>query len=185
MKPALIALVLLECCLSESAEPPTTLRGGGSSSSFTFNLLPPVAPQDERIDLHRKEVYLHEDQTYEMTLTQEKTILTPKGLLSDQTLSSPPYFPGEAEVQLVEAYTLQPDGKRIDVPQENLFTTTSPADPAAPGFVTSLQLYVAFPHLKIGSKLHVKWLFKQITPPPFKFADTLSKEDRSFVNLIL
>ncbi len=174
MKPIFIALVLLECCLSESAEPPTTLRGGGASSSFTFNLLPPVAPQDERIDLHREEVYLHEDQTYEMTLTQEKTILTPKGLLSDQTLSSPSYFPGEAEVQLVEAYTLQPSGKRIDVPKENLFTTTSPADPAAPGFVTSLQLHVAFPHLKIGSKLHVKWLFKQITPPPFKFADTLS-----------
>ena len=139
-----------------------------------LKLQPLKSPQDIRVDLQREEVFIHADQTYESLLTHEKTLLTTRGLLNNQTLDSPSYFPGHTSVELVEAYTLQPDGTKIDVPAANLFTTTSPADPSAPGFVTSLQQHVAFPQLKIGSTLHVKWRYKQLDAPLFNFADVIS-----------
>lgn len=152
----------------------TTAYATHPISHEMLELQPLEAPQDIRIDLQRKEVIVHPDQTYDMWLTYEQTLLTTRGLLNHQTLDSPSYFPGHTSVELVEAYTLQPDGSKIEVPAANLFITTSPADPAAPGFITSLQQHVAFPHLKLGSTLHVKWHYKQQEAPLFNFADVIS-----------
>lgn len=161
----------LSCAHAETPSPSTQPP---SKTAPDLKLQPLKPPQDIRVDLQREEVVIHEDQTYESLLTHEKTLLTTLGLLTHQTVDSPSYFPGHTSVELVEAYTLQPDGTKIHVPKDNLFTTTSPADPSAPGFVTSLQQHVAFPHLKIGSTLHVKWLYKQLDAPLFNFADAIS-----------
>ena len=144
------------------------------SPLFSSHLKPLTAPKDFRLDLQREEVFIHPDNTYEMILTYERTILTENGLLNHQTMASPSYFPSSNQVEALEAYTLQPDGTKIDVPKDNIFTLNAPADPSAPGFVTALEQHVAFPHVKIGSTLHVKWRYLQTKPPMFPFADVMS-----------
>jgi hypothetical protein len=150
---------------------PLHLLEAESGSNFGLSLSP---VQDTRIDLQREEVYINDDHTYVMTLTQEVTLLTHNGLLNNQSMASPEYYPGFTEVKLLEAYLIQPDGTKVDVPPANIFTTTSPVNPAVPGFDTALIQSVAFPQLMIGSKLHVKWEYKQVKAPDFKFADIVS-----------
>lgn len=139
-------------------------------TSLNFSFAP---KQDVRIDLQREEVFLYPNQTYDLTWTEEITLLTQNGLLNNQTMSSPSYFPKQSSVELLEAYVTHPDGTKIAVPPENVYTTTSPSDPLAPGFDTALIQSIAFPQLMIGSKLHVKWKYRQIEIPDFPFADVI------------
>lgn len=146
--------------------------GGGCATTTQ------ATPQDIRYDLVREEVYLNEDQTYTLTYTQEITLLTPASLTKNQSTTSPSYYPKYQSVKLLEAYIIHPDGTKVIVPAENVFTTSVPADPNAPGFDVGLQQSIAFPQIKLGSKLHVRWEYKQLTPPVFNFADVSSPSDK-------
>ncbi|MBM3183722.1 MAG: DUF3857 domain-containing protein, partial [Chlamydiae bacterium] len=130
--------------------------------------------KDIRLDLLDQDITLNEDQTYTMIITQDFTYLTVQGVLQNQTIQSPSFYPKEQSVTLLEATITYPNGQVLQIPKTNVFTTTSPADPMAPGIITSLIQTVAPPKPSIGSKVHLKWKYNQLTPPGFPFANVTS-----------
>lgn len=142
-----------------------------SQQSHHYNLSNDLSQQNLRIDLSRTETYLNEDQTYTQTITQKIRLLTPAAILSNQSLSSPEYYPGYQKVTLVKAYVVEPDGTQVNVPASNVFTTTVPADPDAPGFDTGLIQSVAFPQLRVGCELVIEWQYQQLVKPAYNYAD--------------
>ncbi len=176
---AVALLVVAPCCVSYTVFSQTASLGlfGSSARKVRSNLTTAVQPyttQQVRVDLYRDETYLNEDQTYTQTITEAVTLLTPNAIMSNQSMMSPSYYLGYQTVKLLEAYVQQPDGTKIQVPPANVFTTTVPADPNAPGFDTGLVQSVAFPQLKKGSKTYVRWEYKQLKPPSYRYANVSS-----------
>lgn len=56
-------------------------------------------------------------------------------------------------VKILSAYTLQPDGKKIQVPKESIKTTDDPLSEGAPMFSDSKHRVIIFPNVKVGSRL--------------------------------
>lgn len=131
---------------------------------FSFSLF--SAPVNVRVDSEEINYTLHKDKTYEETQTQSETLLTQQGIDDRQKISQT-YFPDTETLTVENAYVLQPDGTKVEVPKANIFTRPSLATESAPGFTNSLTTTVVFPQLKIGSKIFVKWILKEIKPSPF------------------
>ena len=56
-------------------------------------------------------------------------------------------------VKILAAYTLQPDGKRFQVPKDAIKTTEDPLSQGAPMFSDSKHRVIIFPNVKVGSRL--------------------------------
>ena len=175
---AVALFVLAPCCVSSTVWSQTLIAGrdmrlGAVGSNLTTAVQANTTPQ-VRVDLYRDETYLNEDQTYTQTITEVVTLLTPNAIMANQSMMSPTYYLGYQTVKLLEAYVQQPDGTKIQVPPANVFTTNAPSDPNAPGFDTALVQSVAFPQLKKGSQTYVRWEYKQLKPPSFRYANVSS-----------
>ncbi len=175
---AVALAVLAPCCVSSTAwSGPFAMSTYVPQALLRSNLTTAVQTnptQEVRVDLYRDETYLNEDQTYTQTITEVVTLLTPNAIFSNQSMMSPTYYLGYQTVKLLEAYVQQPDGTKIQVPPANVFTTNAPADPNAPGFDTALVQSVAFPQLKKGSKTYVRWEYKQLKSPDYRYANVSS-----------
>jgi Domain of Unknown Function with PDB structure (DUF3857)/Transglutaminase-like superfamily/Domain of Unknown Function with PDB structure (DUF3858) len=133
---------------------------------------PPYARADHtvhaRVDRDIAVYDVHPDLTWVETNTLDMTLYTPRGIHANDR-SAWTYYPDKQSLDLVAAWVDQPDGTRIVVPSDGIFTRPSAASQNAPGFVNSLTTTVLFPQLRPGSRIHVEWRLTQKTPGTFGF----------------
>lgn len=68
------------------------------------------------------------------------------------------------DVQILDAYTLQPDGKKIRVDKDAIRTTGSFSGSGAPVFSETKHKVIVYPNLKVGSMLYLKMRSVQRIP---------------------
>jgi hypothetical protein len=113
---------------------------------------------------HLNDVYqVNRDLTYTRTETADITLLTVRAARrldrSERT-----FYPNKQTLEVVEAWVDEPDGTRVPVAKESIFTRPSTASRSAPGFVDSLTTTVLFPRLRPGAHTHIVWRFNQKVP---------------------
>lgn len=116
-----------------------------------------------RRDLWDDRYVLAADQSYVETLTSEITLLTPLGIRQHDRAAIT-FYPKTQKLEVLEAWVDQPDGTRLDVPEQGRFTRPSAAAQGAPGFTGGETTTVMFPRLQPGSRTHIVWRLTQITP---------------------
>jgi hypothetical protein len=72
-----------------------------------------------------------------------------------------PYNSKKEKVQIIEAYTLQADGKKIPLPQSNIRTTD---EASGNKFSENKHKVLIYPEVKIGSRLYLKFRNIEYTP---------------------
>jgi len=119
-----------------------------------------------RTDLLQETWQLHPDKTYDVEIVNKKTALTPLGvdMLANEQMG---FFPDKERVQLIESYIIQPDGKRIQLPANSVYTRPSPLSITASGFTNSMITTVIFPKLQPGSQRVTHWKLTRFKPDPF------------------
>jgi hypothetical protein len=75
------------------------------------------------------------------------------------------FHPTSQSLALVEAWVTQPDGTRVTVRPDAVFTRPSEAAQDAPGFTAAETTTVVFPQLHPGSRTHVTWRLTQRSTP--------------------
>jgi transglutaminase-like putative cysteine protease len=121
-----------------------------------------------RLDLSASTFEVHDDLTYVETTEIDYTLLTPRGL-NEHERSQQTFYPDSQSLDIMEAWVTEPDGTRVPVTAENMFTRPSAASEEAPGFVGSMTTTVLFPRLREGSQTHIKYRLTQKTPPLLGF----------------
>jgi hypothetical protein len=117
-----------------------------------------------RVDSYEINYRVNADLSYTAVSARDDTLLTERGLeLRDRAVFT--FHPDTQAVDVLEAWTTEPDGERVPVTAENIFTRPSAATEQAPGFTTTETTTVLFPRLREGAHVHVKWHFSQRTPP--------------------
>jgi transglutaminase-like putative cysteine protease len=104
------------------------------------------------------------DLTYTEDFSQDWTMLTDRGV-AQNSRDAVTFHPTSQALKLVEAWVTQPDGSRLTVAADAVFTRPSAAAQDAPGFTASETMTVVFPQLHPGSRTHVAWRLTQKTPP--------------------
>jgi transglutaminase-like putative cysteine protease len=116
-----------------------------------------------RIDSYEIDYRVAADLTYTAVSVRDDTLLTARGLeLRDRAAFT--FHPDTQSVDVVEAWTTEPDGERVPVTPDNIFTRPSAASEQAPGFTSTQTTTVLFPRLREGARVHVKWRFTQRVP---------------------
>jgi transglutaminase-like putative cysteine protease len=165
----------------------TVLNGGIAPARITQLAPPPnrrldslpQTQQDDsvvshvRVDSEDYSYQVNPDYTYTNTISQRITVLTTGGIqAASRTAWS--YYPDSQGLELAEAYVIQPDGSKVAVAPDNIFTRPSPEAQDAPGFTNSMTTTVVFPQLQVGSQTFVSWKFTQKTPSVIGFSDFFS-----------
>jgi len=119
--------------------------------------------QNIRYESYQSHYDINPDYTYQRSFSSQVRLLTPSSLKSWQRASQS-FYPNSQSVELIEAYVIQPDGRRVEVTEENIFTRPSRESQSAPGFSSSMTTTVVFPQLEVGSQIYSAWRFKQETP---------------------
>ncbi len=119
-----------------------------------------------RTDLLQETWRLHPDKTYEVEIIKIQTPLTPLGVdtLANEQMA---FFPDKERLQLVESYIIQPNGARIPLPQNSIYTRPSPLSITASGFTNSMITTVIFPKLQLGCQRVTHWKLTRFKPDPF------------------
>ncbi len=99
---------------------------------------------------------VNKDGTYTVISEKEFMIKTEDGVKTegDRSISYKSTF---ENVTVLEAYTLQPDGKKIKVPKNAIRTTDDAISDGAPMFSDTKHKVIVFPDVKIGSRLYYKY----------------------------
>ncbi len=90
-------------------------------------------------------------------------IETQAGIESDSQ-SDIEYNSKNETVQIIEAYTLQADGKKIQVPKEGIRTIGDSVTNGAPKFSETKHKVLIYPDVKVGSRLYIKYRNVEHTP---------------------
>ncbi len=119
-----------------------------------------------RTDLLQETWQLHPDKTYDVNIIDKKTALTPLGvdMLANEQMV---FFPDKERIQLVESYVILPDGKRIPLPANSVYTRPSPISITSSGFTNSMVTSVIFPKLQPGSQRVTHWKLTRFKADPF------------------
>ena len=121
-------------------------------------------PQHLRLDHFSRAYVVNADLTYVETMTQDTTLLSRRGIDAGER-EAEAFYPKSQSLELVEAWVDQPDGTRLTIGPDSVFTRPSAESQSAPGFSESQTTTVLFPQLKEGSKTHVVWKLTQKTKP--------------------
>ena len=106
---------------------------------------------------------VNRDAKVEQTIESIVQIETQKGVEEEGQQSI--IFNSKLEnVQLVDAYTLQPDGKKIKVAPSGIKIKDDDSSEGAPMFTETKRFIVIYPEVKVGSKLYYKFKSLQHTP---------------------
>ena len=127
--------------------------------------------ENVRIDNYENKYLINSDYTYTLFKTQKTTLLTQQGVENSQR-DYLDYSPDTQSLELVEAYVVQPNGEKIKVTDENIFTRSSPE--YVPGFNNNLRMTVVFSRLMVGSQTFVRWKLIQEKPSIVGFTHTES-----------
>lgn len=144
----------------------TALWGVAVWALFAGNTL--AAMPDGIHRLQRNDYLVAADLTYVETQTSE-IVLADEHLLAANSTAAFTFDPAAATLEVLEAWVLQPDGQRLDVPPENIFTRPSAAARNTPGFVASQTTTIEFPQPRLGSVVHCTWRHTVSKPAVFGF----------------
>ncbi len=100
-------------------------------------------------------VTVHSDGTYEEINEGVTLIETKKGVNSSSTLDLE-FNPAMEKTEIIEAYTLTPEGKRINVSKDKIRVRDDPIDGGADMFTGAKHKVLIFPDIAIGSRICYK-----------------------------
>lgn len=131
-----------------------------------------------RFHVKQDKIILNQDLTSTRLLHREIDVLTPEGI-EVATKISHDYNPKWRTFTIKEAFVLQPDGTKVSLSDQDIFTRPSAESQNAPGFSNNLTTTLLFPKVMVGSRLvftleeQVKeygpWGFYYTSSPDFFF----------------
>ena len=139
-----------------------TQHAPGTEGQTSATSVKPI-PEHIRVDRYENSYQLKADYTYTETVFQQQTLLTLYGVETGQRATFD-YYPDSQSLVLLEAYVIQPDGRRLNVPKDGIFTRPTAESEEAPGFTSSMRTTIVFPQLRVGSQTVVKWKLVQTKP---------------------
>jgi Domain of Unknown Function with PDB structure (DUF3857)/Transglutaminase-like superfamily/Domain of Unknown Function with PDB structure (DUF3858) len=135
-------------------------------STHAFAAPPPEV--HARMDDERVDYVVNADRTYVETDVRDDTLLTARGLqLRDRAVAT--FYPETQSLDVVEAWTTEPDGEHVNVTPDNIFTRPSEESQDAPGFSDSQTTTVLFPRLREGARTHIVWRLTERKPSVMGF----------------
>lgn len=165
----LLSSVLLLClagCLVGVRVGPVGVGGGVRGGAA--EQLAELSLAGIRVDEHLVALSIDEELTYRGTSELRQTLLSPAGVIAGQQVEMT-YQPQSGRLELVEAYVLKPDGRRVEVLEDSVFTRPSVSSQQAPAFVSTITTTVLFPQLTVGCQTYVKWRFEDRAIPLLGF----------------
>ncbi len=90
------------------------------------------------------------------------------------------HFDSRETLDVIEAYTETPDGRKIPVPADKILTRESPVTASAPMFADLKVTTVIFPDVQVHSKLHYRTrrtVKEPLFPGYFDFSDSITPHD--------
>ncbi|WP_348928721.1 DUF3857 and transglutaminase domain-containing protein [Aquabacter sp. CN5-332] len=134
-----------------------------------------AATTDGRADIpaglnrfQRSEYIVAQDKTFVEVQTLENRV-GGAGDMAPLSKASFTFDPSDETLIVLEAWVLHPDGTKVEVPANHIFTRPSAAAQASPGFVGTQTTTIEFPALQNGSIVHTKFKHTAIEPDVFGF----------------
>lgn len=122
-----------------------------------------IAQQPVRLERHRVEIDLRPGGEFVQVTERQVRIQTQAGLRSaGQMVFS--YSESLQRFELLEAYTLKPDGRRVPVPKEAVFHRDLPVSAGAPIFADEKLVILVFPEVAVGDRLRAVVRHAQLRP---------------------
>lgn len=122
----------------------------------------PVQP-DIKFERYTSNYDVNADGTFTGTIEVLKRLNT-KAAVDNASPLRISYNADLQKVEILEAYVLKPDGKRVDVPATSIKSELSPEAVAAPEFTSFKLQSVTYPELKPGSAVYFKFRLTQVKP---------------------
>jgi len=158
----------------------SSLADGCGSAMFKLNLaivvsvmisvplhakmLASTQPDAPVVVLHDFDTYrIKPDDRYTYTVDVTKQVKTAKGI-QEAAQWQISYSDSLQTIDVLEAYTETPDGKKIPVAKDKILTQESPVSANAPMFSDYKIKVIVFPQVEVGSKLHYRYVRTQKTP---------------------
>ena len=113
-----------------------------------------------------RNIHINDDYSYTDTVENLNKINTPYGieLLSEYQIA---YKAGLESVEVLEAYSILPDGKRINVAKDKIFTETDSSENDSRIHNDRKQTVIVYPKLIVGGKTYVRYI-KRVKAQVFK-----------------
>jgi len=102
-----------------------------------------------------KTITVHADGTNEVLDEALDKVETEKGIKS-ASQADLSYIKGMQKIQIVEAYTIKPDGRKVKVTKENIRERDDPTSNGADIFSDTKHKIILYPEVSVGSKLYSK-----------------------------
>jgi transglutaminase-like putative cysteine protease len=135
-----------------------------TSMPLHAQLLSSAAPETPVVLLHASDFYrIETDGRFTDTVDVVKQIKTAKGI-QESAQKQIAYSDSLQAIDVLEAYTETPDGKKIPVAKDKILTQESPVSANAPMFSDYKIKVIVFPQVEVGSKLHYRYVRTQKTP---------------------
>lgn len=119
-----------------------------------------VVASDITLEKSTRNIAIERDGTYVVASTMLAKLNTEAGAKALGQIPVP-FSESLQELEILEAYTLKPDGTRIDVKKEAIFTQASPVAVSAPMFNDIKMRIVVFPEPVAGGKIFLAVRIKQ------------------------
>jgi transglutaminase-like putative cysteine protease len=135
-----------------------------SSTPSNAQVLANAAEDTPVVVLHDSDAYrIESDGRFTDTVDVVKLVKTAKGI-KEAAQKQISYIDSLQSLDVLEAYTETPDGKRIPVAKDKILTQESPVSANAPMFSDYKIKAIVFPQVEVGSKLHYRYVRTQKTP---------------------
>lgn len=106
-----------------------------------------------------KTITVNKDGTYEEIIEEQDLIETQKGIVNFNQ-SDFSYTKGMQSLEILNAYVVKPNGKRIRVTKENIRYKDDPIDGGSDIFTDTKHAVIIFPDVSVGSRIYSKVKFK-------------------------
>jgi hypothetical protein len=118
-------------------------------------------------------IHINDDYSYTDMSENLNKVITPYGIevLSEYQIS---FKDGLESVEVLEAYTIQPDGKRINVAKDKIFVETESDEDDSRIHNDRKQTVIIYPKLVVGGKTYVRYI-KRVKSQVFKHTLQLMK----------
>ena len=107
------------------------------------------------IELRKYSIRVNADYTYE-EIKVETTLIRSQSLIDSFGQEEYRYSSDSESVEVLEAYTILPNGERIEVEVDQIRTTVDQADGAAASYSDDHYKVIIFPNLVVGARTHYK-----------------------------
>jgi len=94
--------------------------------------------------------------TYVLT-SENVTLIETENGVNNESQADIEYNSTFDSIEILSAYTLQPDGQKILIPKDGIRTTEDPLSHGAPMFSDTKHKVIIFPNVKVGSRLCYKY----------------------------